>query len=278
MQLKIVSMNLAECRPSAEAPSSWNQDRVAQAVRQELLQNNPDILALQECPSIDWLERAFTGYQLMGVQQAHSGLVALLVRKSWEAQPWSPWRPLPVVMTKIHLENNKDILIASCHLAPFGAADRERAIQIEGLLGDRDVKNATLIIAGDTNMRAEEDTVMEEIYGLVDVWKEAGSNPFTQFTWDTRDHRPKLDIFSTFFGCFSGSPQDEQGYFNRYYGGNTKEYAQRYDRIYIKSTSASIKQVAVESFRLVANKPASKGSRTHFLSDHFGVVCVLNVQ
>jgi hypothetical protein len=63
-----------------------------------------------------------------------------------------------------------------------------------------------LLFAGDTNIRASEDDVMQGDLQLLDVWKLAGSNPATKFRWDTIDH------------------SKDGGFFNQYYGEDTRQY------------------------------------------------------
>ena len=302
-QLKIVSMNLAGCQPSAEAPPCWTSETVTKAVKQELLHQDPDILALQECPIHRWPEETFheAGYTLMGTKGAHAGYVALLVRNNVApyAQRYSPQSNLPVVMTKLVLHSDHEdqsIILASCHLAPFGGAHSKRSMQIKELL--KACGSIPLIVAGDTNMRTEEDQEMETTHGLFDAWKEAGADPSTRFTWDTRNHEPSwLSRAHRMVGHFNSPPShraalptaegniDDQ-YFNRFYGAETREYATRYDRIYFSDPADGSNAtgqggpkhppVSVKSFQLIANKPVGD-SRFHFLSDHFGIACTVNL-
>lgn len=126
--LTIVSMNLAMCVPSAEAPPSWNKTHVSAAVRQELLSKNPHILALQECPAKPetWAKELFDGYQVLGVGYAHAGYVLLLVRSDLQATAVSIPSSPSAVLAKIVLGDDRVLQVASCHLAPFqGGADKE---------------------------------------------------------------------------------------------------------------------------------------------------------
>lgn len=100
---------------------------------------------------------------------------------------------------------------------------------------------------------------MEGHFKLRDVWKEAGMDPATERTWDTENHIP------------------EGGYFNRYYGETTREYQTRYDRFYLSEGKSSF-GLSVKSFGLVANRPVNPFTKTHFLSDHFGIACELRLE
>eukprot|EP00584_Thalassiosira_punctigera_P002621 CAMPEP_0172547244 /NCGR_PEP_ID=MMETSP1067-20121228/16824_1 /TAXON_ID=265564 ORGANISM="Thalassiosira punctigera, Strain Tpunct2005C2" /NCGR_SAMPLE_ID=MMETSP1067 /ASSEMBLY_ACC=CAM_ASM_000444 /LENGTH=370 /DNA_ID=CAMNT_0013334301 /DNA_START=170 /DNA_END=1279 /DNA_ORIENTATION=+ len=346
--LTIVSMNLAGCEPSAEAPPTWNKTYVAHVVRQELVKNNPDVLALQECPGPNpetWANDLFQGrYKVMGgVGYAHAGYVLLLVREALISRTTTVdvSTNLPAVMVQIdvdyavdngdddgdddgthdvddseeeedpnsidnddNMKNKKStgsrtrstrvVNICSCHLAPFGGGAERRRKQIQSLLeissGSRTNDNNSnkpppLVIAGDTNMRLEEDQVMEGTLKLRDVWKESGEDPTTRYTWDTEDHRGDTKE--------EGRGGGGGGYFNRYYGEDTRQYKTRYDRIYISDhrqeeeeeeevNNLSKKQekqktkksclsleVSAKSFGLLANRPVNPLTKTHFLSDHF---------
>lgn len=275
--LKIVSFNLAECRPSAQAPRFWTADHSTNAIYEELLRHQADVLALQECPDELWAQQ-IPGYKLMGTKMAHAGNVALLLRSELadKAVACSLRHDLPIVAAKIQLSLDTSILVASCHLAPLDGRDRVRSFQVEDFLNATQSKTTSLVVlAGDTNMRQHEDQTMEESFGLVDVWKQAGCNPLTQYTWDTRDHRPKGGLFRRLLS----DGQNEDKYFNRFYGKLTREYAARYDRIYLSlpKRRQAIVNVAIESFALVANKPQRKGKSTYFLSDHFGVCSTISM-
>mmetsp|Transcript_26567 Transcript_26567/g.32762 ORF Transcript_26567/g.32762 Transcript_26567/m.32762 type:complete len:131 (-) Transcript_26567:578-970(-) len=121
-------------------------------------------------------------------------------------------------------------------------------------------------------MRVSEDGTMEKELKLKDVWKLAGSNPKTKFTWNTKDNRTNKGKNWGVGGVGGGS-------FNRYYGENTREYNARYDRMYI-STDPDVMEISNDgagsgsgapTFELIANEPVNNNN-LHFLSDHFGMV------
>jgi hypothetical protein len=238
-------------------------------------------LALQECPGdVVWATRTFgsAGYQALGATQAHADHVILLVRNGISAKlvPLSTDNHrylLPAVMAELQWEQRR-LLVASVHLAPFREGSFKRRTQVQRLL--QQASSLPLIFAGDTNMRDSEDGTMEEgppplssgaddepPLGLMDVWKLAGSDPKTKFTWDTKDHTTE--------------PGGGGGSFNRYYGSRTREYNARYDRIYCSiPQSGNLEHLEAQSFELIANQPVT--SKFHFLSDHFGMLAVLKIQ
>jgi len=257
-QLTVVSMNIAGCQPSREAPRGWGHQDATKAIRKELLKTNPDILALQECPGgVVWASKCFPGYQALGATRSHMDQVVLLVREGIQAalapivfDTEEPLDHVPAIMAKL-THQDRQLLVASVHLAPFGEGKHERQMQMKALI--RSAGSVPLIIAGDTNMRVAEDYVMEKHLHLVDVWKQSGAWNATKWTWDTKDH---------------GS------YFNRYYGDSTREYVARYDRIYASLLPAS--KLSVQSFELIANRPVA--NKFHFLSDHFGISTTFEIK
>ena len=257
---------------------------------------------------MEWASQVFGsfGYHVIGSTPSHADNVILLVRRQGtnvvlQATQVPLSRDIPAVMAELEVlplssssssssptifDDNGDasttwkLLVASVHLAPFKEGARERLAQIRSLVqkAQFQIKNKNnflpLVIVGDTNMRVTEDKTMEGHLGLLDAWKWAGSNPFTRFTWDTIDHQSQQQQQRG-----RGRPHSEHAYYNRYYGDGTRQYNARYDRMYLypnqevqhqaAGSHASV-QWGISNFQLVANHPIGD-SRTHFLSDHFGL-------
>ena len=114
-----------------------------------------------------------------------------------------------------------------------------------------------LVLAGDTNMRVKEDSFAEQVLHLRDAWKESGADAATKFTWNTIDRRSTID-------------GKHKGFFNEYYGAQTRQYTARYDRVYFKSPDSTGATLHPVDFQLLASTPISP-SNNHFLSDHFGI-------
>ncbi len=278
--LTIVSMNLAACEPSQSASRDWTHQKSIHAMRAEILKFSPDIIALQECPSPSGgqfsVSRIFPAYQSMGATYSHADQVILLVRRGISARPISlnaNAKHLPAVMAEISWKKNDNnrqsqshrrLLIASVHLVPFQSGAKLRKEQVKSLLQKASDLSLPLLFAGDTNMRVSEDATMEKELNLRDVWKLAGSNPRTKFTWNTKDNRKNKN----------GGGGGGGGSFNRYYGEDTRQYNARYDRIYISSNEPEIMEVSKKekpTFQLIANEPVNNNN-LHFLSDHFGMM------
>lgn len=204
--LTLVSFNVAGCRPSKVAPSSWSQDDSLQAIEEEILhhERRPDIIAIQEIPlfALD-RNRILSEYKLIGSQMSHAPYVALFVHQKWKAKRIHEdfmdkfdFEGLPAVMAEIDLSPNNEketssektlpqhshLWIANVHLEPFAGGASIRKRQLQALADQARTANVPLIIAGDTNMRVAEDMVAEEELGLYDFWKLAGSDFRTKYT------------------------------------------------------------------------------------------------
>ena len=163
------------------------------------------------------------------------------------------------------------------HLEPFQQGSLTRQDQLEELLqlaSQQTQEEVMVILAGDTNMRDEEDRVVEDSLQLVDAWKAAGADPHTRFSWDT-----------TARTIANGNHHQTAVWQNLYYGSNTRAYQRRYDRIYYHFNDATNDKtdrdgeirVTVPSFRLIANEPIGQ-STEHFLSDHFGLAAEIRIE
>jgi endonuclease/exonuclease/phosphatase family metal-dependent hydrolase len=260
-------------------------------VQQLVLQQDPDVIALQEVPSFVLHSRWFSEYSLIGYQESHAHNVVLLVHKRHPAAvrvDIDTRLGLPAVMAEIDFlppctntnyaaagGNRRKILVTSVHLEPFVDGARMRKRQLGCLAKIAMERDSTpLLIAGDTNMRVAEDPVAEQKLGFLDLWKVAGSDFGTKYTWNTRNELK------------------DGRYFNEYYGGDTREYVARYDRIYAANvmtastrskkrkddSSEEESQDSIENatFDLVANRPVGDSKR-HFLSDHFGITSTVQV-
>jgi len=274
--LTLVSMNVAGCVPSQMAPGYWTQKDSVKAVGAEIISHRPDWIALQEVPGgVEVADEIFgpEGYKAVGATYSHADQVVLLVKNGIEAT-LIPTPRLSVIMAELKLGAKSGVerrlLVASVHLEPFQHGFRKRAKQMKAIIEEAKSVSLPAIIAGDTNMRPTEDEMMEKDLQLLDVWKMAGSNPRTQFTWDTIDHQ---------IAHKGENDKKNQGYFNQYYGESTRQYTAQYDRIYIHHANHSIElnhDSSPVTFDLIANKPMT--SELDFLSDHFGVVSTLPIQ
>jgi len=150
-RLRIVSMNIAMAVPSKEAPYSWLSDNKntpqINALQKELLESDPDILALQECPGSDWARDLFSsfGFEQVGSKRSHAGYVVLLIRKalSWHEMTRydesSGTNDLPMVAACLvsGSHNQFHLVVASVHLEPFQEGSFIRQHQVDQVIEKR---------------------------------------------------------------------------------------------------------------------------------------------
>lgn len=258
---KILTFNVAEFQPHSQAPVGFNPRR---EFLKELKKHRPDVLALQELPDG---APSFPGYDCLGTARSHCGFVGLFVRDGFMEDAGGVMRTIPskelmpsemmaaeppFVLASIILNCGKYLVIGSCHLEPFKQGASIRYAQLEAVRNE----SAYMVLAGDMNMRKDEDRPAEDM-GWEDAWKKGGGKATEQFTWDSKVNLYHRDGFG--FNC-------------------------RFDRIYLRSIDK------VESFRLIANDPldnddgASMAKTTtpfgnrFYLSDHFGIVSTLTIE
>jgi hypothetical protein len=255
----------------------------------------PDIMALQELPATmvhnrGAKEHLFPDYNFIGARRSHAEYVGLFVKKNIDAKlvdlgdDHHP-EQLPAVVAELTSSSHslpssskrgRKIWVASVHLEPFADGSHTRRGQMAILIAKAASAGvAAILVAGDTNMRVAEDKVMENMstmsggLALQDLWKLSGSSIETKYTWNTRNNT------------------STGGYFNQFYGGDTREYIARYDRVYFKAFTEHVSSVDGEAcspsnpitttqFDLIANIPLGS-SKKHFLSDHFGIHTVFRL-
>lgn len=305
--LSIVTYNVAMAQPSKQAPSDWSMHETSQALRREILQHQPDILALQECPSPEWPTNTFghddndeDAYQCVGTPQlSHCGYVALLVHKKKVFEKYEcsaiPLIPpsLPMVLMRLEPKESQakgdrrrsSVFIASCHLAPFKEGAPVRFAQLQALCRQTttETPQSLLIVAGDMNMRAPEEKAVEQRLQLADAWKEqqpkeanktkasassAGKMMKSKSKTKSTHHPPIANKFTW------------NSFVNKYHGSDAFSFKARFDRIYFHRNAThgdgSPKPcLQVPSFQLVGNEAIVQGSHKFYLSDHFGIAATI---
>ncbi len=173
--LAFLTWNLALLERSAEAPASWGQLDAESAVRDVVLEIEPDIVLLQELPGlVPYVE---THGMIPANPRSHSGNLATLVTHELLAD--SP-RFATVDGTALMVTFDRlDLTVANVHLAPGRQGRAQRLTAFEAIA----VRSPTerLIVAGDTNTRAE------ELDALIGVGLVAPQLPAP--TWDSRRNR-----------------------------------------------------------------------------------------
>jgi len=139
-------------------------------------------------------------------------------------------------------DSSGQIVIANCHLAPFGGNGEKRRSQVASIAqaAQRLAPGVRLLICGDTNMRENETADVLDM-GLADAWVECGSDPHQRDTWDTN--------------------------INQYYREGAA-YTARYDR-FMWPLQHDLQALSPPA--LVLDQPVA-GMRGVYLSDHFGLM------
>ena len=240
--LKVLSWNIAECRPSHDAPAVFTCE---QAILREILSHEAHILCLQECPSASWKPGCLQQtYDCVGASESHCGFTQLWIHKNLFYQPLESKGPS---VAAVVLVGNQSLGISSSHLAPSKENAPSRLKQVTSLV---QCFSATpnFVMAGDFNMRQVEDKAVEG-FGLQDVFKVVGCPKTANFTWDSHQ--------------------------NKYHGPDAFSFKCRFDRMYFSTAQQKV------SFELVGNQPqvVTHGPKEYkfYLSDHFGMLCTLQL-
>ncbi|KAI2509165.1 5'-tyrosyl-DNA phosphodiesterase [Fragilaria crotonensis] len=154
--LKILTWNIAECRPSHDAPDRYACEI---AILRQSLRHKAHILCLQECPSKSWMPpKLLESYTLVGSAPSHCGMTQLWIHNTLDHQRLETIPPPSVAATA--LLGDQIVGISSSHLAPFkeGASHRlEQATNLYQLLSE---VTPNFIMAGDFNMSQPKVTLV----------------------------------------------------------------------------------------------------------------------
>ena len=237
-RLKLLTWNLAGRSVSREAPDSFTFADKLSVVVSEIARWSPDIFTLQECVSKDPVVGVGDAYELVGVAWA-------------EAQ-----------QGYVHLYSRRglflkrastlggwpgvmgkmtlcdvDVDVAAVHLAPGPGGVSERKRQLEAVA--RDSSGEALVVLGDFNVRFVEESALLDVTGCRNA-------SYAGFSWDPA----KAKYYENLKLC--GSPGDA------------------YDRVFFKGACWA------ESFLVAKGRFFSEGCG-FYMSDHFGVMAVLDV-
>ncbi|GLI58563.1 hypothetical protein VaNZ11_000310 [Volvox africanus] len=232
----LLTYNINDGMVSESAPPDWTLDEQHNHLRDLVREHRPDLLCLQEC--FTFPSKLIDDYDFHGEAPSHRGscfigtLKNAALRVAGPVLAVGPCILLPLCLRRAAQERR--FLATSAHLAPFYEFHPVRARQIAAIVAAAP-EGAPLVLAGDLNMREEENDVGTR-HGLLDAWVEGGSPVSERWSWNT-------DV-------------------NRYYTEGRK-YKARYDRVLYRGCR-------VLSFALVGNQPCSV-DKPHYLSDHFGL-------
>lgn len=158
--------------PSDEAPLGWGMEHTEDAVRQQVMAIDPDVVVFQELPRL--VPYIPTHAMVKANPETHSGNLAVLVRHGLLGDD-----PVFSVVNGcgVVVQVGPSLSIANVHLMAGPGRDPAamRADQLQRVVGA--APTSALLVVGDTNVRADEESVIEG-QGL------AGARP-PRPTWDT---------------------------------------------------------------------------------------------
>ncbi len=184
----ILSWNVALLERSDEAPFNWSIEQSEAAIRQTVLDLDPDIVLFQELPKlVPYIE---THEMVRANPESHSGHLATLIRRELTEGrgPRVATVPRCAVLTTL-----SGITIANVHFTS-GTGESAAAERLEQVrMVQRASPTDSLVIIGDTNTRVEEVRQITEL-GL-------STEPPPWPTWDSRRNHFRADgpKFTSYF-------------------------------------------------------------------------------
>ena len=193
--LRLLTWNICEAEgvqtKSVQAPDTWTKEENREAVQQEILRWDADVVGLQECPSVQALPQLSGRYVLVGSSaKTHAGCVQLNVRRELQASVVELAAEVPGVGAALSV-NGESVLVVALHLAHGGMAAATRGKQLRAVFCGREKE--TIIVMGDMNMRDKDAAERTKHHGLVEAAYEGFSwNPMQSryFAWDP-DRQPE---------------------------------------------------------------------------------------
>lgn len=181
---------------SAEAPHTWGMEHTEAAVREVVLDLQPDLVLYQELPGL--VPFTETHGLLPANPLSHHGNLATLIRHDLLG-PNPPGLKVVTGCAILAHFASMDLTVANVHLAPGKAGADERLHQMSQIVAA--CTTGRLVIVGDTNTRLAEAASYAEL-GLQSTKPPAA-------TWDSRRNRfhPEMPEFSAYFTrWFAGGP------------------------------------------------------------------------
>ena len=192
--LTFLSWNLALLETSAQAPVSWQVHDTEEAIRRQIVDIAPDVVAFQELPAmVPYVE---THDMVRGNPRTHSGHLATLVtHELMTGEPTVATIPGTAILTTFA---EPAVTVANVHLVPGPGAGSERLAQLAAVVEASPTD--AVVIVGDTNTRvAEVEAITAAGFG--------GDQP-PRPTWNSRRNRFRADgaEFSAYFTRWFAGP------------------------------------------------------------------------
>uniref|UniRef100_A0A9L0RV11 Tyrosyl-DNA phosphodiesterase 2 n=1 Tax=Equus caballus TaxID=9796 RepID=A0A9L0RV11_HORSE len=243
---------------------TWNIDGLdpnnlqerAQGVCSYLALYSPDVIFLQEVipPYYSYLKKKASSYEIItGNEEGY--FTAIMLKKSrvkFKSQEIIPFPDTKMMrnLLCVHVSvSGNELFLMTSHLESTRGHAKERINQLKMVLKkiQEAPESATIIFAGDTNLRDQEVTKCGGLpNNILDVWEFLGKPKHCQYTWDTQMNS-NLGIPAT---C-----------------------KLRFDRIFFRA-AAGDGHIIPRSLDLLGLEKLDCG---RFPSDHWGLLCNLDV-
>ncbi|XP_030743030.2 tyrosyl-DNA phosphodiesterase 2 [Echinops telfairi] len=217
---------------------------------------SPDVVFLQEVipPYYSYLRKRATSYEIItGNEEGY--FTAIMLKKSrvkLKSQGIVPFPSTKMMrnLLRVHVTvSGNDLCLMTSHLESTRGHAKERISQLQVVLKEMQEapESATVIFAGDTNLRDQEVTKCGGLpENILDVWEFLGKPKHCQYTWDTQ------------MNSNLGIPAN---------------YKLRFDRIFFRA-AAKGGHIIPQSLDLLGLEKLDCG---RFPSDHWGLLCILDV-
>ncbi|KAL2791379.1 tyrosyl-DNA phosphodiesterase 2 [Daubentonia madagascariensis] len=217
---------------------------------------NPDVVFLQEVipPYYSYLKKRASNYEIItGHEEGYFTAIMLkklrVKLKSQEVIPFPSTKMMRNLLC-VHVSvSGNELCLMTSHLESTRGHAKERMNQLKIVLKKMQEapESATVIFAGDTNLRDQEVTKCGGLpNNILDVWEFLGKPKHCQYTWDTQMNS-NLGITAT---C-----------------------KLRFDRIFFRA-AAEEGHIIPQSLDLLGLEKLDCG---RFPSDHWGLLCNLDV-
>ncbi|XP_037374832.1 tyrosyl-DNA phosphodiesterase 2 [Talpa occidentalis] len=244
---------------------TWNIDGLdlknlqerARGVCSYLALYSPDVLFLQEVipPYYSYLKKRASNYEIItGREEGYFTAIMLkksrVKFKSKEIIPFPNTEMMRNLLCVYASVSGNELCLMTSHLESTRGHAKERMNQFKMVLKNiqEAPESATVIFAGDTNLRDQEVTRCGGLpSNILDVWEFLGKPKHCQYTWDTQMNSNL---------------------------GIAAKCKLRFDRIFFRAAAAESGHIIPRSLDLLGLEKLDCG---RFPSDHWGLLCNLDV-
>ena len=152
--LRALTWNICGDTKAWRAPvddKDWSAEDKRAALQQDVLELQPQIIALQECASEEALPRLLERYTLVGAAKSHANYIHLYPLKKLEATRMEISGGVPAVMGCVQV-GTMTLCIAAVHLSPSPHSAAQRKYELERVTAAVPDDSDALLVLGDLNV------------------------------------------------------------------------------------------------------------------------------